>query len=157
MSASSVSPRTRAARAALADRAPADDAARAWIGVDFSGASSRRSSRALVPLLVLALCVALGVAALRIDLIRTRYAVSAAMAEENALIEAQRALIVRRRQLRDPVELAIQARARGFRAPAHVLTLPDPESASRLADSGTAELPAVSAGPARSDAARGWQ
>ena len=69
---------------------------------------------------------ALGVAALRIDLLRTRYAVSAAMERENELIEEQRQLIVRRRQLRDPVELAVQARERGFRPPAHVVSLPDP-------------------------------
>ena len=45
---------------------------RAWIGVDFANFATNQPSRALLPLLVLALIVALGVASLRIDLIRTR-------------------------------------------------------------------------------------
>jgi hypothetical protein len=98
----------------------------AWIGIDVSSAPVRRTPRGLYPLFAVALLVALGVAAVRIDLLRTRYAVSAAMERENALIEEQRQLIVRRRQLRDPVELAVQARARGFRPPTHVVSLPDP-------------------------------
>ncbi len=99
---------------------------RAWIGVDFSGEDGARPARRLLPLLVLALIVALGVSALRIDLIRTRYAMAAIQAEEEALIEEQRNLIIKRRQLRDPVELAIQARERGFRPLSTVLSVPDP-------------------------------
>jgi hypothetical protein len=98
----------------------------AWVGVDLSNEPVRPAPRGLYPLLALAVVAALGVAALRIDLLRTRYAVSSAMARENALIEEQRQLIVRRRELRDPVALQIQARERGFRPPVHVVSLPDP-------------------------------
>ncbi|MBK7950387.1 MAG: hypothetical protein IPK00_16950 [Deltaproteobacteria bacterium] len=96
----------------------------------------------------------LGVAALRIDLLRTRYAVSTVMERENELIEEQRQLIVRRRQLRDPVALAVKARERGFRPPAHVVSLPDP-TLGRVEDVvapqpviAHAAVAAVSAGPA---------
>jgi hypothetical protein len=104
----------------------AQGSGREWIGVDFASRRSPTGSRALIPLLIVAIVAALGVAALRIDLIRIRYAMAATMAEESALLEEQRALIVRKRERLDPVELAIQARARGFGPPAHVFTLPDP-------------------------------
>ncbi len=99
---------------------------REWIGVDFAARQTPTRSRALIPLLMIAIVAALGVAALRIDLIRIRYAMAATMAEESELLEEQRALIVRKREQLDPVELAIQARARGFGPPAHVFVLPDP-------------------------------
>ena len=51
---------------------------RRWVGFDLSGANDPRRAKYLVPLLLMALVIALGVAALRIDLIRTRYAVAAA-------------------------------------------------------------------------------
>jgi|JI10StandDraft_1071094.scaffolds.fasta_scaffold584381_2 hypothetical protein len=101
----------------------------AWIGIDVSSEPAHRTPRGVYPLVAMAALVvlaSLAVAAVRIDLIRTRYAVSAALERENELLEAQRQLIVRRRQLRDPVELAVQARERGFRPPAHVVSLPDP-------------------------------
>lgn len=101
----------------------------AWIGIDVSSDRVPRAPRVVYPLVTAAAVVvlaALAVAAVRIDLIRTRYAVSTAMERENELIEEQRQLIVRRRQLRDPVELAVQARDRGFRPPTHVVALPDP-------------------------------
>jgi len=116
-----------------------------WIGFDFSGVHDPRRTKALVALLLVALISALGVAALRIDLIRTRYAVAASMEAENTLIEEQRALIARKRQLRDPTALAVEARARGFRPPAHVYTVPDPASAGE-------RLHAVAAGPPESEA-----
>lgn len=100
--------------------------ARNWVGVDFSGEDGSRPARRLLPLLVLALVAALGVSALRIDLIRTRYAMASVLAEEEALIEEQRSLIVKRRQLRDPVELATLARERGFRPLSAVSSMPDP-------------------------------
>jgi len=136
-------------------------ARQAWIGIDVSNASVRPAPRGLYPLLALAVLVALGVAAVRIDLLRTRYAVSAAMDQENELLEAQRQLIVRRRQLRDPVELAVQARERGFRPPAHVVALPDPSLgtleaivAPQPVDTAPA-VAAVSAGPGPG-AGSGW-
>ena len=117
---------------------------RRWVGFDFSEANDPRRARSLVPLLLVALIVALGIAALRIDLIRTRYAVAAAATAENALIEEQRALTARKRELRDPTVLAVKARERGFRPPAHAFSLPDPIVAAE-------GLPSVAAGP-REDA-----
>lgn len=99
---------------------------RKWVGVDFAGKRNPPRSHVLIPLLMVAIVAALGVAALRIDLIRIRYAMAATMAEESTLLEEQRALIVRKRARLDPIELAIQARMRGFGPPAHVFTLPDP-------------------------------
>jgi len=136
----------------------------AWIGIDVSSAPVRPAPRGVYPLLGLAVVVALGVAALRIDLLRTRYAVSAVLERENELIEEQRQLIVRRRQLRDPVELAVQARERGFRPPAHVVTLPDPTLGTlesivvpRPVDTAPS-VAAVSAGPGAELAAGGeWR
>jgi len=125
------------------------DEHRSWIGVDLSNDRARRGSRALLPLLVLALVAGLGVAALRIDLIRTRYALATAMAEEQRLLEEQRVLIVRKRQLRDPVALAVQARERGFKPPTTVFFLPDPAPPS--GSPAIAELPAVAAGPGEGD------
>lgn len=128
----------------------------AWIGIDVSSEPAPRTPRGVYPLIAMATLVvlaSLAVAALRIDLIRTRYAVSAALERENALLEEQRQLIVRRRQLRDPVELAVQARERGFRPPAHVVSLPDPtigELEAIVAPQpvlGAPSVAAVSAGP----------
>jgi hypothetical protein len=140
----------RARGAGVAGRASELAPRPAWIGTDVSGDQDPRHARALIPLLIVALGVALGVASLRIDLIRTRYAVAATMAEEQALLEEQRALIVRKRQLRDPVELAVQARERGFRPAARVFTLPDPSPVG-APESDRLALPDVAAAPRGSD------
>ncbi len=120
--------------------APSMEDRNAWIGIDLSGQRRPRRTRYLVPLLMATLITALGIAALRIDLIRTRYALAAATERENALIEQQRALIAHRRQLRDPVALAVQARRRGFRPAARIFSVPDPSPTIGSA-------PAVTAGP----------
>jgi len=117
-----------------------DETKRRWIGFDFSERNDPRRAKALVPLLLMVLVTALAIAALRIDLIRIRYAVAAATASENSLIEERRALIARKRHLRDPMVLAVEARERGFRPAAHVYSLPDPAAQD-------AALPSVSAGP----------
>lgn len=130
---------------------------REWIGIDFSSDNAPRRFSGLLPLLILALIAALGVSALRIDLIRTRYAMADALAEENTLIAEQRELIVRRRQLRDPVELAIQARARGFRPPAQMLSIPEPMITGSLLVEATANRPSVSAGPIAKQAGPDWR
>lgn len=114
-----------------------------FIGRDLGPEYDPRRASALVPLLILVLVTALGIAALRIDLIRTRYAVAQATQTENTLIEEQRALIARKRQLRDPVSLAIKARERGFRPPTRVYSLADP-----VVGEG-AGVPAVAAAPPR--------
>ena len=128
-----------------------------WIGIDFSGEKGSRRTRKLLPLLVLALIAALGISALRIDLIRTRYAMSDALAEEQALIAEQRRLIVRRRQLRDPVELAVQARERGFQPAKQILSLPDPIIAGSMVIEAIPSLPSVAAGPAADEMRDDWQ
>ena len=71
----------------------------------------------------LVLVLSLGLAALRIDLIRIRYGVADVLAEEESLLEEQRELIVRQRQLRDPARLTERAKALGFEKPETVVTL----------------------------------
>ena len=126
-------------------------AANARKRVDYASAEhGSQRARRLLPLLALALIAALGISALRIDLIRTRYAMASVMAEEQLLIEEQRNLIVRRRQLRDPVELAVQARARGFQPLSVVLSLPEPTLASTAHSSTPMASPSLAdASPAR--------
>jgi hypothetical protein len=128
---------------------PADPDPGGWIGVDFSHSGTRRPSRALLPLLILALVVALGVASLRIDLIRTRYALATAMAEEQKLIAEQHTLIVQTRKLRDPVGLAVLARERGFRPAESIRSIADPMPMTYAAVPNVASdaLPHVGAGP----------
>ena len=124
--------------------------ARDWLLVDLEGVAGRQRLRKLLPLLAFSLVVALGVSALRIDLIRIRYAMASIVSSEQALLEEQRSLILRRRQLRDPIELAALARARGFRPPTRVVELYEPMTASPDIDRTAinrvvVELPAVSA------------
>lgn len=134
MSASTFDRRSRArARAARALRTAATDREATggerrstWIGVDLARVSLAPRSRTFVPLIVVALVAALGVSALRIDLIRTRYALAENLGQEKALLEDQRALIVRLRGLRDPSLLAGLARERGYRLAERVITLEDP-------------------------------
>jgi hypothetical protein len=133
-----------------------------WIGVDFAGQDGSRSARKLLPLLVLALVTALGIAALRIDLIRIRYAMASAVNEETALREEQRNLIVRRRQLRDPTLLDIQARARGFRPATSVVVLDEPTHARPhhnrvIFEKDLSELPSVASGPPNSGPRGDWR
>jgi hypothetical protein len=74
---------------------------------------------ALIGLLLAALCLA----ALRIDGIRQRYALAAAMREEKQLLEERAVLTARMRGLRDPARLARHASRRDFRRPDHVIEL----------------------------------
>ena len=122
------------------DDAPERDG---WIGVDFAHLVTPPSSRSWVPLVALALLAALGVSALRIDLIRTRYALAETMATEKSMIQDQRDLIVRQRRLRDPAVLTALARERGFRPILAAQTLPDPMPHSES----TRGLPSVAARP----------
>ena len=125
-------------------RPPTKTRRESWIGVDFAPLANAPSSRTFIPLLLLALVVALGVASLRIDLIRTRYALAETMAAEQTLIEEQRALIVRQRRLRDPAVLATLAAQRGYRSAESVRTMPDPMPATSFVDPG---IPTVGSGP----------
>ena len=134
MSAGTVDRRSRVlARAASALRLAAEhrretprEERRSWIGVDLAKVSFAPRSRTFVPLIAVALLAALGVAALRIDLIRTRYALAANLEQEQSLLEEQRALIVTLRGLRDPSVLAALAQERGFRPAERVIALSDP-------------------------------
>ena len=101
-------------------------------------------SRTWLPLLVLALSVALGISALRIDLIRTRYALMDTMKQEQALIEKQHALIVDKLTLRDPSVLAALAERRGYRPAEVIRTLIDPMPMEVNPAQG---LPHVASGP----------
>ena len=141
--------RSQVARRSLQQDAQAR-AAEARVGRRRSVEFRHRSAfHALLPLLVLALVAALGVASLRIDLIRTRYALAAAMDEEKRLIEEQHALIVQKLQGRDPVELAVLAKQRGFRPTAPSLSLADPLPSTKARAFGpeTISPPAVAAAP----------
>lgn len=111
----------------------------------------------MIPLVVIALGVALAIVALRIDLIRARYAVSAVLAEEEALLEEQRELIVRQRQLRDPVALAVKARERGFVPPAQMLSMPEPAPMGEGRQAVPPGLPGVAAPPPNAPEGAEWQ
>ncbi len=100
------------------------------IGLDVSG--RRRRGRAWIgwPVIFAALVLALGVAVLRVDLIRMRYALADGLATEQRLLEEQRKLTAEMRQLRDPSDLAEHARAMGFVHPERVIDLPAPDAAA---------------------------
>ena len=100
------------------------------IGLDVADRMPRLRPRLALPLLAVALLMALTVAALRIDLIRMRYALAEAMAAERRVVDEQRSLTLRVRQLRDPVRLTARARELGFVPPQKVIDLPAPEPAA---------------------------
>lgn len=149
MSASTAIDRIRHRTATRGKRSETPHRKRDLIGVDFARFATSQPSGALLPLLMLSLIVALGVASLRIDLIRTRYALATATADEKRLIEEQHALIVEKLQGRDPVELAVLARERGFRPANAVRSVADPMPLANLMTSGLESgfPPAVSAAP----------
>jgi hypothetical protein len=87
--------------------------------------AEERRRRLLPVLLIGCLLATLGLTALRIDLIRQRYALAAAMREEKRLLEEQRTLTAQVRSLRDPARLAVLAAELGFERPAGVIQLPE--------------------------------
>jgi hypothetical protein len=96
------------------------------VGRDVSGrrSASRSLSRVLPALLAGVVLAALGLAALRVDLIRVRYGLGQAMREEKLLLEHERALRARLGSLRDPIRLAQLAPRHGLARPARVIDLP---------------------------------
>lgn len=144
-------------RKSESERADSAQPDASWIGVDVSTTRARQVPPALIPLLVIALVVSLAIVALRIDLIRARYAMSSVLAEEEGLLEERRKLVVRRRQLRDPVELAMKARERGFVAPAHMISLPEPALTGSSLHPAAAALPGVAAAPPGAPEGAEWQ
>ena len=87
----------------------------------------RSARRGLTLLLAAALLGALGVAALRVDLIRVRYGLADAVCAEKALFEKRRQAVTRVRALRDPTRLGQLAKELGFVRPSHIGTLPVPQ------------------------------
>jgi hypothetical protein len=81
----------------------------------------------MIPALLAAVLVALGMAALRIDLIRARYETGQGYSEERRLNQEIAGLTARMRELRDPVDLGQVARERGFVPPELLIDLTTPE------------------------------
>ncbi|MDE0885336.1 MAG: hypothetical protein OSB70_07365 [Myxococcota bacterium] len=77
----------------------------------------------MIPALITAVVVALGMAALRIDLIRARYETGQGYSEERRLNQEIASLTARMRELRDPVDLGQVARDRGFIPPELLIDL----------------------------------
>jgi len=100
------------------------------IGLDVSGRRGRGRVWIGWPVIAAALLLALGVAALRVDLIRMRYALADGLATEQGLLEEQRLLTAEMRRLRDPSALAKRARTLGFAHPERVIDLPLPQTES---------------------------
>jgi hypothetical protein len=98
---------------------------REWVGRDLARVQlgSERTSRPLVGLLIGALIAGMGLAALRIDILRLRYALADAIESEKTLLESQRVWTARKESLRDPARLAELARERGFGRPSVVIDL----------------------------------
>jgi len=121
-------PARLAARVALgaATAQRGDRKAGLLVGRDF--ARERRGERsalhAALPYLAgAAVAIGLGIVALRNDLIRMRYGLTAAMQEERDLLQERRELTARVRALRDPARLVRLARERGFVRPDRVFEL----------------------------------
>ncbi len=118
----------------------ADRAARlGLIGLDVSGRRGRGRALIGLPVIVAGLVLALGIAALRVDLIRMRYALADGLATEQTLLDEQRRLTAEMRGLRDPSDLARRAHELGFGHPERVIDL--------TIDATAPPLPAVGAGP----------
>jgi len=87
---------------------------------------AERRRRLLPVALIGTLLAALCLAALRIDLIRQRYELAAAMREEKQLVEERRLLTAQVRGLRDPARLADLAKELGFERPERVIEIAAP-------------------------------
>ena len=96
-------------------------------GLDRLNPRSRRSifpPRRVVPALAAAVLVALGMAALRIDLIRARYEIGMNYSSERSLNRKIAELTARMRELRDPLRLSERAMELGFVPPQRLIDLP---------------------------------
>ncbi len=94
------------------------------VGVDVATPRPRAAARSFLLPLVIGLLAALMLASLRIDLLRGRYALAAAIEQEQALQSEKRVLTARMRELRDPAMLARRAEALGFVRPDELIDLP---------------------------------
>ena len=96
------------------------------VGRDFARArasTGRPSTRRIAALVAVAFACALGLAALRIDILRVRYALGAALREEKALVQQQRQQTAALEALRHPSRLVELAEKRGFAPPRRVIDL----------------------------------
>lgn len=85
----------------------------------------------MFPVVVIgALLAALGLAALRVDGIRQRYALADALRAEQALLEEHDRLTAQVRRLRDPARLARLASRMNLVRPEHIIELEAPNAAS---------------------------
>jgi len=100
-----------------------------------------RTSRPLVALLCGALCAGMGLAALRIDILRLRYALAESIKSEQELLESRRVWTARKETLRDPSRLAKLAGERGFARPQRVVDL-HPQRSDETARSSRVRLAA---------------
>ena len=110
---------------------------RELVGRDLSRLASRRrplrrpfATGAVAAALVGLLLAGLSLAALRIDILRLRYALADAVADEKQLLEERRVWTAQRASLADPARLAELAEARGFARPTRVIDLRDLQVAS---------------------------
>jgi len=102
------------------------------VGVDFARVRvAARRRRAWLPVaLVGALLAALGLAQLRLEILRMRYAVGDATVEVEALREERSRWAAELERLRGPERLAKLARERGFAPAARVIEVPAPRTAA---------------------------
>jgi len=100
------------------------------VGVDFARVRTAvRRRRVWLPAALLgALLAAMGLAQLRMEIFRMRYALGEVDGETRALREQRSQLVAKLESLRGPERLAKLARERGFAQPAHVIQLDPPRS-----------------------------
>lgn len=83
----------------------------------------RRRRRLPAALLLAALVAGLSLAALRVDILRLRYALADALEQEQDLLERRSVATARLEGLRDPARLASLAKKRGLSRPSRVIEL----------------------------------
>ncbi len=95
------------------------------VGRDFARvrATGRLSTRRIAWLVGVGFACALALAALRIDILRVRYALGEAIREEKALVQQQRQQTATLEARRNPSRLVELAQKRGFAPPEHVIDL----------------------------------
>ena len=98
---------------------------REWVGRDVSEDFRPRRFRVRfsLPLVLAGLAVGLALGVLRIDVLRTQYALSEATVKERELQEEQRRITVQMRQFRAPRQLVQMAREEGFVSPERIVDL----------------------------------
>jgi hypothetical protein len=103
-----------------------------FVGRDYARLRSRerRVSRPWLIIALGTLAAALILASLRVSILRLRYDLSAALSEETQLLEQQRTVTVKLRELRDPSRLHELAKELGLGRPERVIQLSIPGAGS---------------------------